>query len=206
MPLIDYDVLQHSAPVHREPFTWVLIDDLFSASAIDFLVEEYPTEGFTPSISDNGHYRLDDQTVVEYGTCVNLDHLSPLWREVIADVMDPAYRRTIAQLTEVDLSETTMKVRLCKYPPGGWMLPHTDQPRRVVTQIIYLNPEWEASWGGHLQILGSERADDVVESVSPKRNRSVLFVRSDTSYHAVTPVDEACGKTRRTLLVQFTRE
>ena len=50
---------------------------------------------------------------------------------------------------------------LCRYPPGCSLLPHTDRPIRVATQVAYFNQEWRREWGGMLRIL---RSSDLARS------------------------------------------
>ena len=191
----------------EHPFRWVQVRNFLRDQDVRRLAREYPTEHFSASVSREGHYRLWDRSVIDHGDFVGpLSDLTPIWRELLDTLVSEEYRQAIVNLTGADLDSCLLKVRLCRYGPGNWMLPHTDKPSRVVTQIIYLTEHWDPSWGGSLQILNSPAPEDKVTELAPEFNSTAMFVRSDTSWHAVTAVSPSATDTRRTVLVQFVRD
>ena len=58
-------------------------------------------------------------------------------------------------------------------PISGW---------RRVNVICYINPEWDESWGGDLQLASSPEGE--ITSVFPQFNRMVIFPVTRTTYHA----------------------
>jgi SM-20-related protein len=75
---------------------------------------------------------------------------------------------------------------------------------RVVTQVVYLNREWDSAWGGSLRLLRSDRMEDVAAEVIPAFNSSVVFRRAQNSWHAVAPLATGVDRSRRSLLLQLT--
>jgi Rps23 Pro-64 3,4-dihydroxylase Tpa1-like proline 4-hydroxylase len=73
---------------------------------------------------------------------------------------------------------------------GGVLLMHTDFNRhkehrglwRRVNVFLYLNKDWQESWGGHLDLSGG---DDTLPDtrISPLMNRMVIFSSSRKSFH-----------------------
>ena len=63
-----------------------------------------------------------------------------------------------------------------------------------MVQMFYFNQEWDSNWGGCLRILKDDNADSVFQEIPPLLNTSVILVRSDNSWHTVTPVspEAAC--------------
>ena len=53
--------------------------------------------------------------------------------------------------------------------------------------IIYLNPVWETSWGGNLELWNAshDKLITPVQQISPTFNSAVLFRTSDISWHGV---------------------
>jgi Rps23 Pro-64 3,4-dihydroxylase Tpa1-like proline 4-hydroxylase len=78
--------------------------------------------------------------------------------------------------------------------PGGRLDVHVDfnylaerQLHRRVNLLLYLNPIWDAKWGGHIQ-LWDEDVKNCEQVFTPALNRCVIFETSDKSFHGVTPV------------------
>ncbi len=69
--------------------------------------------------------------------------------------------------------------------------PHIDFNRhplepwhRRLNLIVYLNREWQAAWGGNLELHSDPRAaDDRVIEIEPLFNRCVIFETSEISWH-----------------------
>lgn len=74
------------------------------------------------------------------------------------------------------------------YPPGSHYDKHLDQHKgsnkRVVTMVHYLNPSWQPSFGGHLQIFDPQASENLLFSIEPINNRTVFFL-SDVFPHEV---------------------
>ncbi len=72
------------------------------------------------------------------------------------------------------------------YPPGAGYARHldrfSDSDTRVISFVLYLNPNWESHWGGQLRMYLPEGHVDV----QPVAGTLVLF-RSETVYHEVLP-------------------
>lgn len=78
--------------------------------------------------------------------------------------------------------------------PGGRLDVHIDfnymedrKLHRRLNLLLYLNPAWEESWGGHIQLWDKE-VKTCERSFAPKLNRCVIFETSEISYHGVTPI------------------
>jgi len=80
--------------------------------------------------------------------------------------------------------------------PAGVLMPHTDfhyadrlRLYRRLNLLLYLNPEWDASWGGCLELWekGSQRPAKVV---APNWGTCVIFRTDDQSVHGFsTPIE-----------------
>src|SRR5262249_6305500 len=88
--------------------------------------------------------------------------------------------------------------------------PHTGWHRRL-NLIVYLNPEWDAAWGGSLE-LHLDPWDpwrDRIKAVLPISNRAVLFETSERSWHGFRSVEAPpdSGISRRSLAIYlYSRE
>jgi hypothetical protein len=79
--------------------------------------------------------------------------------------------------------------------------------RRRVNLLLYLNPTWEAEWGGDLE-LWDRSMQHCVTTVAPLGNRMLLFSTDEYSYHGhPDPLRAPEGVARQSLaLYYFTEE
>lgn len=78
--------------------------------------------------------------------------------------------------------------------PGGRLDVHVDfnfiQDRKLhrrLNLLLYLNPVWEESWGGHIQLWDKD-VKKCRNAFAPRLNRCIIFETSDISFHGVVPV------------------
>lgn len=73
---------------------------------------------------------------------------------------------------------------------------------RRLNLLLYLNPVWERSWGGAVE-LWDEKVSTRHHSFEPKLNRCVLFETSQRSYHGVEEVRCPPEMTRNSFAVYY---
>jgi SM-20-related protein len=65
-----------------------------------------------------------------------------------------------------------------RYAPGGFYKKHRDafvgDSNRILSTVLYLNPGWQAEWGGEL-LMYDDLNDDVVARILPKYGNLLLF-------------------------------
>jgi hypothetical protein len=88
---------------------------------------------------------------------------------------------------------------------GGNILPHTDSTRKSVTMVIPIleEGEWDSAWGGGTSIVRPKDPTrlfnrvnqfmdfdevDIVKTFAFAPNQCLVFVRTDTYWHAVMPM------------------
>jgi hypothetical protein len=105
---------------------------------------------------------------------------------------------------------------------GGSLLPHTDNPEKVVTVVISMvgEGEWSSEYGGGTDVLqpkderltfdhlNDRRPDfdelEILETYPFQPNQAVVFVKTFNSWHAVRPMtgpDD--GSMRRSLTINI---
>lgn len=98
---------------------------------------------------------------------------------------------------------------------GGFLNVHTDFTahhtiknwRRRVNLLLYLNPVWEAEWGGSLELWNRDMTECETK-VAPIGNRILLFTTGEHSFHGhPDPLQTPDGVARESLaLYYFTEE
>ena len=97
--------------------------------------------------------------------------------------------------------------------PGGRLDVHVDfnyiekrKLHRRLNLLLYLNPTWDNSWGGHIQLWDKD-IKKCEHSFLPMLNRCVIFQTNEISYHGVNPVKSAAPYPRISFATYYyTRE
>ena len=85
--------------------------------------------------------------------------------------------------------------------------PHRPLHRRL-NLIVFLNPEWEESWGGCLELYRDawDRRDNEIQTIVPVANRAVIFETTEDSWHGFKRIElpeERRHVSRRSVAVYF---
>jgi len=174
-----------------EPFRWATWDDAFPAEMVEEAAKAFPRPEW------DGWVRYD----------------SPGERKLAGNErVPPACAQLIgamnAQRPEGLVTDPSMHgAGMHMMPSGGWLDLHLDcdahprtRYRRAVNAILFLDP-WHDSWGGALEFWTREK---MVASVTPQRNRLVVFEVSDASIHGIPrPIASPEYAWRRSLAVYW---
>lgn len=195
--------------LRTEPYRWAFIDQLFAERDAAALASSYPRDHFQRQADYGGDkvFEFRARSLIRAGTDAisRPEELSEAWRALARDFLSPGYRAALASLTGLDLRDARLEVNVFHYPPGSSHGAHPDHRDKIVTHVLFFNDSWNDADGGCLTILGSANSGDVVRSVSPVVGNSAVLVRSDNSWHAVSPVAKDCHQTRRSLTATFYR-
>lgn len=93
---------------------------------------------------------------------------------------------------------------------GGFLNIHADFNRyeryglhRRVNILLYLNPDWEESYGGHLELWSKDMKKCMVR-VKPDIGKLVVFSSTDFSYHGhPKPLNCPKNRSRRSLALYY---
>ena len=191
------------------PFAWAAIDDILTTDTARLLTAFFPHDHCMTVSASGGEkdYSYEARELVPFGKAAtsHAAALHPAWQALVSDLLAPAYRQAMSALTGVDLRHAPLEVNATHYPVGGLLGPHRDLPDKLVTHVLYFNAGWRPEHGGCLRILGSADPHDVVAELPPVVGGSVVLVRTDRSWHEVTPVAPGAPSTRRAVTVTFHR-
>lgn len=195
--VLDFDAVAN-ASLRTEPFEWARLEATFVSREIaEDLRATFPTDFYGTKrrrlgeSSTYGGHHLHGRGLVTRGTGQTFEpsSLSPSWLQLVDDLMSDEYLAAMEALTGIDLTGTLRELICFRQPKGGFLDPHPDNPEKPVSHVIYFSdPTWSEDDGGCLGILRSRDAADIAEVVEPRLDRSVVLVRSDSSWHGYPPV------------------
>jgi SM-20-related protein len=206
--MIDFTRLAQQT-LSTEPYSWALIDQLFSPSDAAALVETFPRDHFKTVQGYDGEkgYQYEARSLIGMGAAAptHAQYLSPAWRNLAQDFLSIRYREVMSNLTGLALAELPIEVNVFHYGRKAWLGPHVDLPDKVMTHIFYFNDAWDDEDGGCLTILRDSDMTQPVKVIPPLVGNSAVVVRGDNSWHAVSRVRDNSRHSRRSLTLTFYR-
>ena len=195
---------------YGNPFRHIVIDGFFSEDYCAELLKQFPP--FELGNARNEAGEIGNKSTVEkirelgsaYATLDNLvqsrEFLDLIGRITGVDnlLYDPWYfgGGTHENRSGQDLDA---HVDFNRHPVERW--------HRRLNLIVYLNREWDAAWGGSLELHSDPRAhDDHIISIMPLFNRAVIFETTESSWHGFPRIEAAAdeaGLTRKSIALYF---
>jgi len=194
-----------------QPFPHIVLDDFLNPDALESALQEFPDLRSEEWI----HYTHVNER--KFGL-TSRHHFGPSLGTLIDALNGPAFVQWLEQLTGIRglrADESLEGGGLHQSAQGGFLNVHADftvHPhhrnwRRRVNLLVYLNHDWQDSYGGHLELWDRE-VRTCVRKVLPVFNRAVIFSTDPESFHG-HPEPLACpaGMTRKSIaLYYFTEE
>jgi hypothetical protein len=199
----------------QRPYPWVNIQDTVTPAGFEQLRATLPDFSlFEKKVGvKRAHGQgYHDRAILHYQPGLPL---SQPWREFIAEIQGAAYDSFIRRMLA---REAGKRVILSMEWYYGWqgcgVSPHCDARRKLATHIFYFNTQtdWDAAWGGDILIMDDDgrfqahsapEFDElkVAARLDPRGNGSLLFMRTDHSWHGVHPLQSPPGRLRKLFIV-----
>lgn len=171
--------------VRTEPFPFLVVPDFLNAELSNQVQQDFPKVDFPGSVP------LSD-----------LDS-GPVFAQLVQELEGEALRTVIGRKFNIDLTNrpTLITVRGRTRKRDGRI--HTDTKSKMVTLLLYFNPEWNHE-GGRLRMLRSGTdLEDYAEEISPEFGTCIIFKVTDNCWHGHKPYE---GKRRAIQLNYLTDE
>jgi hypothetical protein len=183
LSILQLDALRQ-APLHDDPFPYVVIESFLRPEYADAVNRDFPT------ISSRGSFPLQE---VRSGSSFN---------RLTDELKSPLLKRAIAEKFAIDLTgrATMVTVRGKASARDGRI--HTDSRSKFLTMLLYLNPAWETQEGWLRLLRSSKSLDDYVTEIPPTFGTCLLFKVTDNCWHGHKPF----VGTRRVLQLNYVRD
>ena len=158
-----------AAPLNRDPFDFVVVEEFVRRDAVASLVADFP------QIRGHGSYPVES---LEYGSA---------FAQLVAALTGAELRRAIEEKFGIDLADrpTLLTVRGRSDGKDGRI--HTDTATKIITLLLYMNPVWESAEGRLRLLRGPRDLEDYAVEVAPLAGTMLAFRRSERSFHGHHP-------------------
>lgn len=162
--ILDLERLR-AAPLRREPFDFVIVEDFIRAERLPALLADFPRTR-----------RPGSFPLAALGC-------GGAFADLAAELEGEGLRQEIESKFAIDLGGRSTMITVRGRSDGKDGRIHTDSATKLVTLLLYLNPVWDEP-GGRLRLLrrGGD-LDDYAAEVAPLAGTMVAFRRSDSSFH-----------------------
>lgn len=170
MEILDLSALDRT-PLEHDPFDYVVVKDAVRSELLEALNRDYP------EIDRPANYSPED---LQFG---------PAFQQLLDELDSPELETHVARKFGVSLEGATKTITVRKFsePSDGNI--HTDHWSKIITLLVYFNPEWTQE-GGKLRFLRSPTdIEDFGAEVTPLGGTVLAFRRSDRSFHGYKAFD-----------------
>lgn len=198
--------------VNASPYPWVNLDKSLIAKGFDDLLSSLPDVSmFEKSFNVERAYgqKSHDRYELMYADSLAL---SPSWKQFIEELSGASYRKGIGRLFNV--KDFSLRFQWQYSFSGCSVSPHCDSRTKIGSHIFYFNTpdNWKEEWGGQTLVLDDEGkldCDSAPELTAFKNktavksigNYSLLFARTDHSWHSVDVLNSPPGALRKIFTV-----
>ncbi|GAA6619149.1 2OG-Fe(II) oxygenase family protein [Scytonema sp. NUACC26] len=228
--VLNWNALQ-TAVVYDNPYRWILCKNLIAQEVQLELIKSYPSPTLSAELSQENvslwtpiiateeaitqlqkiHDMWRDR--FEKGQLTSsVQNLGEVWQKLIKDLWTPTYREIMEELSGLRLNNHAMTIqfrRNChtRYPYSDQTkavyTPHLDGSPKNLTHLFFFHQEWSLDWGGYFRVLNDNQPESIFYEVPPLINYSLALVRSERSWHMVTPVSQNAPQLRLSLQIAF---
>ena len=197
--MINPDIFENIARYQAEfrsakPFRHVVIDDFFETPIAEQMLADFPDFRAQNALNEMGE--VGGKAVVE-----NIADISPVYRQVSDYLKSPGFLLAVSELTGIKdlLHDDFMYGGGTHENLHGQELDahvdfnydHRTGRHRRLNLLLYLNKEWDESWGGLIELHSNPRQPDKdeIKSISPNFNRCLIFETNEFSWHGFPRIE-----------------
>jgi len=196
----------HASYLEATPFPHLVIDNFLPEAILDQILEEFPSP-------DQIQWQ-QFQNVKENKLASNKEiTMGKVTRLLLYQFNSSVFTDFLEKLTGIEgiIPDPDFQGGgLHQIKPGGYLKVHADFNKhgklnldRRLNVLLYLNKDWEESYGGHFELWNQEMTQCETKML-PLYNRCVIFSTTDFSYHGhPNPLTCPEGRTRKSLALYY---
>lgn len=195
--------------VSAKPFRHVVMENFFTAGEVAALYEQFPRFEDKNALNEFG--AVGGKAVV-----TDIKKVSPAYEALYAYLNSKPFLDLMSQLTGIpDLlpDPALYGGGTHENVEGQELDPHVDynyisggKLHRRLNLLVYLNKEWEDSWGGSIELHSNPRRaeEDQITGFLPLYNRALVFETNEHSWHGFRKIQLPADKkhlTRKSIAI-----
>ncbi|MFT4752623.1 MAG: Rps23 Pro-64 3,4-dihydroxylase Tpa1-like proline 4-hydroxylase [Salibacteraceae bacterium] len=208
---LDENLAQFSEQyVANKPFPSLVLDRFLTNDSIQTIQEDFPEvndQFWTHYI----HYNERKHGLTKW------EHFPTSIQKLIVELQNQKFIIWLEQLTGIKNLFADVQLEgsgLHQTKNGGYLNIHADftvhpkHPKwqRRVNVLVYLNDNWNAQWGGHLELWNADMTK-CEKRISPVSNRCVIFSTSKNTYHGYpNPISCPENQSRKSIALYYYTE
>ena len=158
-----------ATPLAHDPFDYMFVPEVLDAADLPAIIRDFP------EVPAGGSF---DVATLKCG---------PAFEKLIADMRTDAFRAPIEEKFGMELSDYPLHITVRGQVRGKDGQIHTDSKDKIITGLLYLNPDWSEA-GGRLRLLRNGKdIDDYAFEVPPVAGNMLLFRCSPNAWHGHLP-------------------
>lgn len=175
--------------IETYPFNHIVIDNFLKPESLDALLQEVRALS-----SNDAYYNVTAKNALEYNKFAFNTNMGPTISALFAELVSEQFVESIEKLTNIQniiKNDISLKgAGVHRIHKDGYLAIHTDfntynhpvhgKLDRRINILIYLNPDWQESYKGHLWLCNNT---EPVKKILPILNRCVIFNTTNNSFH-----------------------
>jgi Rps23 Pro-64 3,4-dihydroxylase Tpa1-like proline 4-hydroxylase len=199
-----------NAYVHDNPFPSIIMENFLESKLLRKVVSEFPD---LSKLDENEVIRFNNSREIKFAG-KGMRVLSPAAIELNSYLQSDLFMgwlNAVSGIEEPLIADPYLAGGgYHEIKRGGLLKIHADfnkHPKldldRRLNLIIYLNEDWDPSWGGGLQLF-DENMDEPVKTVVPNFNTAILFSTTSFTFHGhPDPITCPENRSRRSLAYYY---
>lgn len=170
MNLVNLDTLAQ-AELREQPYPYTILHNFINPNFKHELIQNFPM------IDQGGSFTL------------NSVKFQGRFAELMQELDSPQLRDMIAKKFNIDLSNRPPLITLRGYSRARDGQIHTDTKSKLITVLLYFNPEWDHP-GGKIRVLyDGENMDSYAAEMPPLFGNCLIFKVTDNCWHGFAPYE-----------------